>query len=111
MPTCDRRLVSADSPLQGICAQVDGRVAGFAIFFLHPATWSVLPRCYLEDLFVDESCRGKGVGKALIHAVYNAADEMGAGEVYWMTETTNATARKLYDRVGQATNFIKYVRR
>ena len=39
-----------------------------------------------------------------------AADEAGADQVYWLTAHSNATARKLYDRVGQLTPFIKYRR-
>jgi hypothetical protein len=46
----------------------------------------------------------------LIEAVYRAADKVGADQVYWLTAHSNATARKLYDRVGQLTPFIKYRR-
>ena len=52
--------------------------------------------------------QGKLVG--LVEAVYAYADENGKANVYWMTQTTNHTARKLYDRVGQPTNFMKYIR-
>jgi hypothetical protein len=42
--------------------------------------------------------------------VYAAADARGADQVYWLTQSTNAAARGLYDRVASATNFIKYRR-
>lgn len=54
--------------------------------------------------------RGAGVGRALIEAVYAAADAHHAGSVYWLTQEFNHTARKLYDRIGVQTPFIKYQR-
>lgn len=52
----------------------------------------------------------RGVGRALIEAVYEAADERGAPSVYWLTQDFNETARVLYDRVANLTPFIKYQR-
>ena len=52
--------------------------------------------------------RGAGVGAALIAAVREAAAERGVTNVYWMTHETNATARRLYDRVARRTGFIEY---
>ena len=50
------------------------------------------------------------MGRALIDAVYEKADEEGCPAVYWMTQEFNETARKLYDRIGVLTPFIKYNR-
>jgi GNAT superfamily N-acetyltransferase len=50
------------------------------------------------------------VGRALIEAVYAAADRKGSPAVYWLTQDFNASARKLYDRIGRVTPFIKYQR-
>jgi ribosomal protein S18 acetylase RimI-like enzyme len=73
-------------------------------------TWAIGPRCYLEDLFVDPNARVNGVGRALIEAVYRAADAAGADQVYWLTAGDNARARALYDKVATVTPFIKYRR-
>jgi len=43
-----------------------GPIEGFAIHVLHPSTWAVGESCYLEDLFVSEHARGRGVARALI---------------------------------------------
>jgi GNAT superfamily N-acetyltransferase len=51
----------------------------------------------LEDLFVDETIRGQGIGRALIDAVLDEAKKRGCSRVYWNTDETNQTARKLYD--------------
>ena len=79
-------------------------------YLFHPVSWSRSDRCYLEDLFVSPDARGTGAGRALIEAVYGAADAAGANQVYWMTAHDNETARRLYDRVARLTPFIKYQR-
>ena len=106
-----RRIVDPSGPIRAFGAFDDaGGMIGFVHYLFHPVTWSVAERCYLEDLFVRPDARGTGAGQALIEAVYRAADEAGADQVYWLTATTNATARKLYDRVARATPFMKYQR-
>ncbi len=105
-----RRLVDPEGPIKGFCADSGGRLLGIVHYLFHPVTWSVGPRCYLEDLFTTSEARGKGVGRALIEAVYAAADARGADQVYWLTAETNATARRLYDSVAKKTPFIKYRR-
>lgn len=93
----------------GFVAEQDGRSVGFVHYLFHASTWSLAPVCYLEDLFVDGALRGSGVGRKLIEAVYSAADAKG-GKVYWHTHDHNATARKLYDRIGVLSNFVRYDR-
>lgn len=94
----------------GLLAFWDGAPAGLAHFIYHRHGWQIDDVCYLQDLFVAPGARGAGLGRALIEAVYAAADAAGRPEVYWLTEASNATARKLYDRIGQVTPFVKYRR-
>ena len=68
------------------------------------------PICYLQDLFTVQAARGRGVGRALIEAVYERARNAGSARVYWQTHETNATARALYDQVAQWYGFIVYRR-
>ncbi len=106
-----RRLLDPDKDMHSLCALNEaGEMAGIVHYLFHPVTWSITDRCYLEDLYVSEAARGAGVGRALIEAVYAASDERGVDQVYWLTEDINATARRLYDRVGRLTPFIKYQR-
>lgn len=104
------RLLSDEEPQFGLIAEVDGRPTGLVHFLFHRHNWKIEDVCYLQDLYADPAARGKGVGRALIEAVYAAADRKGCPTVYWLTQDFNATARALYDRIGKATPFIKYQR-
>ncbi len=94
----------------GLIAFRDGMPAGLAHFIYHRHGWQIEDVCYLQDLFVAPGARGNGVGRALVEAVYAAADAAGRPEVYWLTDASNAPARQLYDRIGQVTPFVKYRR-
>ena len=94
----------------GLIADRDGEAIGLVHYIFHRHGWRIEPVCYLQDLYVVEAARHTGAGRALIEGVYTRADEAGAPSVYWLTQEDNATARRLYDRVGRATPFIKYVR-
>lgn len=104
------RLMDPQFDLHGICALAEGRMVGICHYLFHVSTWSDGPYCYLEDLFVDPQVRGSGYGRALIEAVYAAADARGASRVYWATQENNATARKLYDRIATLAPFVQYAR-
>jgi GNAT superfamily N-acetyltransferase len=105
-----RRLLDAREPVHGLAAEIDGRMVGIVHYIFHKATWSIADRCYLADLFVAPEARRAGVGRALIEAVYRAADAAGAELVYWLTAESNTPARRLYDRIGKLTPFIEYRR-
>ncbi len=93
---------------KGFIALVDGKAVGLTHYLYHRSSWSLVNNCYLQDLFCAPEARGKGVGAALIEAVRQEAAKAGVANVYWMTHETNATARKLYDRVARRTGFIEY---
>lgn len=113
--TWSRLMTPGESP-HGMCAvgpgggNGDGRLIGITHYIFHRSCWLPSDLCYLQDLFVSESARGTGAGRALIEGVYAAADAAGAGQVYWLTQDFNETARKLYDRIGVLTPFVRYNR-
>ncbi len=106
-----RRLLDPAHPFQGFAALDGERIAGIVHFHVHASTWARFGYCYLEDLFVDPACRGQGLGRTLIEAVYRAADEQGAERVYWHTENTNDRAQHLYRQVAELTPFVQFRRR
>ena len=104
-----KRILHPDSAVMCLVAEIDGQVCGFANCVVHEATWEAQPICYLEDLFVVPSARGRGVGKALIEWLRNAMRAEGWARLYWMTRADNAAARRLYDQFAQADDFVRYV--
>ncbi|CUH65932.1 ribosomal-protein-alanine acetyltransferase [Thalassovita gelatinovora] len=105
------RLIDSEKENQhALLALLDGKPVGLVHYIYHPHNWRQEDVCYLQDLYADPDVRGQGIGRALIEAVYKAADENGTPSVYWMTQDFNHTARKLYDRIATLTPFIKYQR-
>lgn len=95
-------------PMFLLGAYVDGTLTGIVQYLLHRSTWTVGNYCYLQDLFVKDTARGLGLGRALIEAVYADAKARGASRVHWLTHETNAQARLLYDRIAERPGFIQY---
>ena len=106
--TWQRLFAPGEYEPKGFIAILDGKAVGLTHYMYHRTCWSLVNNCYLQDLFTDETTRGKGVGRALIKAVQDEAGTIGVKNVYWMTHETNATARKLYDSVARRTGFIEY---
>lgn len=75
-------------------------VAGFVLFFPNYSTFLAKPGFYIEDLFVRESYRRKGLGKMLLSAVAKKAVEMGYGRVEWVVLDWNTNAIQFYEEMG-----------
>jgi len=104
------RLVERCDGVAGFVAERGGTIVGFAHGVLHASTWHAGPACYLEDLFADPAVRGGGVGRALIDAVTAWGVDAGAERVYWITQTDNDAARRLYDTLAHVEPFVIYER-
>lgn len=108
--TFERLLGQDKQDFSCLVAEHEGRLVGFTHYLFHRHAWKIENVCYLQDLFAHPECRGTGIGRALIEAVYATADAEGAPSVYWLTQEFNAPARRLYDRIGTLTPFIRYNR-
>jgi GNAT superfamily N-acetyltransferase len=93
-----------------LVAELNGEVVGIAHYLFHRSTNCIENVCYLEDLFTAESKRERGVGRALIQAVYKRAREAGSTRVYWMTHESNAAAIALYAQVAERSGFVVFRR-
>ena len=102
------RLTSASPEIQGLVVEDDGQIVGITHFHYQLSTWTHTWHCYLEDLYVDEGSRGKGAARALIAEVKTLATNRRCSELFWITRSTNETARKLYDKVATPTDFVRY---
>jgi GNAT superfamily N-acetyltransferase len=95
-------------PVHCLVAEASGQLIGTVHYIFHRNTTMLGPTCYLQDLFTREDARGKGIGKALILAVYDRAKHAGSTRVYWQTHETNVTAQRLYETIAQRSGFIVY---
>jgi GNAT superfamily N-acetyltransferase len=104
-----RRILDPEDRIRCHVAESDGRLVGLVHFFCHDDTWSTRPICYLQDLYVDTSHRGHGIGGELVGSVVAEARAEGWSGVYWLTAEDNHRARVLYDRLtGGPSGFIHY---
>lgn len=85
--TFARLLSGNDNEFCGLIAELDGRAVGLTHYLFHRHCWRVGNVCYLQDLVVETEVRGQSIGRALIEA-----------------------GRRVYDRVGELTPFIRYDR-
>jgi GNAT superfamily N-acetyltransferase len=80
--------------------EVDGDIAGMAIWFLNYSTWQGKHGIYLEDLYVKPEFRGRGYGKALLQHLANICNERGYGRFQWWVLDWNSPAIEFYRSLG-----------
>lgn len=81
-------------------ADENGKVVGFALWFLNYSTWLGKPGIYLEDLFVLPEWRGKGFGKALMKKLAMIALERGYERFQWWVLDWNQPSIDFYKEIG-----------
>jgi GNAT superfamily N-acetyltransferase len=80
---------------------VDGdEIIGYTLWFTNYSTFRTKPGIYLEDLYVSPSHRGKGIGKALLHDLFQRAEAKNYGRVEWSVLDWNQTAIDFYRSQG-----------
>lgn len=89
---------------EAVLAEEDGEAVGFALFFHNYSTFLAQPGLYLEDLYVRESQRGKGVGKALLAHLAQIAVERSCGRMEWAVLDWNVDAIGFYQKLGAKPN-------
>lgn len=103
-----KRLMDPESPLAGRFAFDGDRMLGFALHHHHCSTWVLGEDCYLEDLFVADAARGRGIGRALIDDLRALARAKGWHRLYWHTDEGNQRARALYDSYAPYDGHVRY---
>jgi GNAT superfamily N-acetyltransferase len=81
-------------------AEWEGAVVGFAFYFYNYSTWQGRPGLYLEDLFVQPSHRGKGIGKALLVHLARIAVRENCGRFVWQVLDWNTPSIEFYESLG-----------
>ncbi|KRO30492.1 MAG: GCN5 family acetyltransferase [Actinobacteria bacterium BACL2 MAG-120802-bin41] len=80
--------------------EVDGQIAGMAIWFLNYSTWQAKHGIYLEDLYIKPEFRAKGYGKALLKHLAQICDKEGYGRLQWWVLDWNSPAIEFYRSFG-----------
>lgn len=104
-----RALMAEGGALYGLCLRGDDKKpAGFALYVHHFCTKFPGQECYLNDLYVAETCRRKGGGKALLDTLIKECREQGLFRLSWITRPDNDRAQSLYNRYSAGTNYVRY---
>jgi GNAT superfamily N-acetyltransferase len=80
--------------------EVDGQIAGMAIWFLNYSTWQAKHGIYLEDLYIKPEFRARGYGKALLKHLAQICDKEGYGRLQWWVLDWNSPAIEFYQSFG-----------
>ena len=89
-----------DKRAEVLFVTVDGKAAGFALFFHNFSTFLGRAGIYLEDLCVLPEHRGKGYGKALLRQLAAIAVERGCGRLEWSCLDWNQPSIDFYLSMG-----------
>jgi GNAT superfamily N-acetyltransferase len=85
---------------ESVVAEVEGKVVGFALFFVNFSTFLAKPGLYLEDLYVQPAHRSAGIGEALLKHLGALAVARGYGRFEWSVLDWNENAIRFYQRMG-----------
>jgi len=80
--------------------EVNGQIAGMAIWFLNYSTWQAKHGIYLEDLYIKPEFRARGYGKALLKHLAQICDREGYGRLQWWVLDWNSPAIEFYRSFG-----------
>jgi len=78
-------------------AEVDGVIEGFALYYIRFSTWKG-QRMYLEDFYVQEQARGKGLGKLLFDRIIIEARDRNLNGIQWQVLEWNQAAINFYKK-------------
>jgi GNAT superfamily N-acetyltransferase len=93
-------LFGAQPAAEALIAEVEGAPVGFAVMFRTFSTFRGRPGMYLEDVFVRQAYRGRGIGKALLAEVARRARDRGCGRLEWSVLNWNTPAIGFYRSLG-----------
>jgi len=96
----EKQLRDVNTPFDCAIAEIDGKVAGFALWFYAYSTWEGARTLYLEDLFVRPEFRGAHLGEALMHHLARTAQQKQCRRFEWSVLDWNEPAIGFYERLG-----------
>lgn len=93
-------IFSPNSTVKALICEEDGKAIGYAVYFYNYSTWLGKNGIYLEDLYVNESKRGRGAGKAMIKYLAKKAISENCGRFEWACLDWNTPSRDFYESLG-----------
>ncbi len=100
-PEAVAELMNEENGLNAVIAEQDGTPLGIMTYYFYKiATFSGKRVLYIEDVFIDEDCRGEGIGAMLFGEARRIAEEKGCARLEWKCLDWNTAAQKFYDRIG-----------
>ncbi len=103
------RLTNSIFPVHGLTARKGDELVGFLHYILHPVTGHINPACYMQDLYIDPSCRRQGTARKLVEHLTTIGKREKWSRLYWLAETSNQEAQALYKNLGLKLDFSFYV--
>jgi GNAT superfamily N-acetyltransferase len=104
-----RRFLAPSEDGMLLSGRDSGELVGYACLYWHFSSLSAAESVLMNDLFVSEAARGRGLGRALIEASAAVARERGAAHLEWSTAPGNLIAQRLYDSTGAArSEWVEY---
>ncbi len=94
------RLFGKSRCAEALFAEVEGKPAGYAIFFHNFSTWEAAPGLYLEDVYVRPAYRKLGIGSRLLQSLAAIAVKRGCKRFEWVVLDWNKLARDFYESIG-----------
>ncbi|MCF8473092.1 MAG: GNAT family N-acetyltransferase [Emcibacter sp.] len=97
-----------ETELLGLAALVDGEARGIIHYrrFLRPLAAEI--GIFLDDIYVCQTARRRGVGNALLRRLEDIAKAQGCKTIRWITANYNQEAQIFYDQFGKKSGWITY---
>ncbi len=93
-------LFDEGSKTEALICEIDGKIAGYAVFFTSYSTWLGRNGIYMEDLYISPDFRGQGAGKALLKHIAQCAVARKCGRLEWSVLDWNQPAIDFYLSIG-----------
>ena len=83
-----------------LLAETKKEVIGYAFYFFTYSSFLARKTLYLEDIFISDKYRNKGVGKLIFERLIRLAEKSDCGRMEWVVLDWNINAIKFYDKLG-----------
>lgn len=96
-----RRFGFGETPaFEVLIAEIDGRFAGCCLYFPSFSTWIGRPGVYVQDFYVADEFRGKGIAERLLQRLASVTRKRGGCYIRLAVDTQNFRAQAFYARAG-----------